>query len=80
MGFALDALCRGDSNNLKIICVYDAGKLEEEIDKEETKCVVLDIDAHNHAYWLYRLRARFPDVSIIITQRRILFSDRVLAE
>lgn len=81
MTCALDALCRADKKkDVNVICVHESERLADEISGGQTQCIILDIEAHRHAYWLYRLRLRFPDIPFIVTQRRILFSDRVLAE
>lgn len=81
MSCALDTLCRvGNKDDMSIICVHEADELKYDIGSWEAQCVILDIVAHRNAYWLYTLRLRFPSVPIIVTQRRILFSDRVLAE
>ncbi|HCR3450546.1 TPA: hypothetical protein ON570_004196 [Citrobacter werkmanii] len=81
MTSALDALCRaGRKNDVNIIYIHESDKLTGEIICGQTQCIILDIEAHRHAYWLYRLRLSFPNIPFIVTQRRILFSDRVLAE
>lgn len=81
MSCALKALCKTDrKNDINVICIHESEKLVREIKGDEILCLVLDMDVHRHAYWLYRLRLRFPDIPLIILQRRILFSDRVVAE
>lgn len=81
MMVALKTLCRsGRKQKTNIICVNDSDKLADVLSNGEIQCGVLDVKAHRHAGWLYQLRLRFPAVPFIITQRRILFSDRVLAE
>lgn len=81
MMVALKTLCRSDrKQKTEIICVYDPDKLTDVLSAGEIQCAVLDVMAHRHASWLNQLRLYFPAVSFIITQRQILFSDRVLAE
>ncbi|EKJ6041753.1 hypothetical protein PJP40_004640 [Salmonella enterica] len=83
MADALKVLCRPRTKQkqmVDVISVNDPDKLIDVLTMGEIHSVVLDMVAHNHACWIYQLRMGFPEVPFIITQRRILFSDRVLAE
>lgn len=81
MTVALKTLCWPDrKKKTEVICVYDPDKLADALSCGEIQCVILDVVAHRHASWLNQIRLYFPAVSLIITQRQVLFSDRVLAE
>ena len=81
MTVALKTLCRaGRKKKAEIICVNELDKLTNILNTVQIQYVILDLVAHHQAGWLYQFRLLFPAVPMIITQRRILFSDRVLAE
>lgn len=81
MTIALEALSYPESEkNRSVIVINDLDKLPSIMSTESIQCAILDIAPHSHAYWLYLLRMHLPDVPVIIITRRILFSDRILAE